>query len=64
MLRWPRHPPAYQGLRHSAAARSLPARPPQPGYNLALSLPESDRFFDDKIDILESNQVAQSASYE
>ncbi|GIL50360.1 hypothetical protein Vafri_6588 [Volvox africanus] len=39
------------------------ATSPQPGYSLTLTMPNSDRFIDDKLDILESNGLRQSMTY-
>ncbi|EFJ49228.1 Rubisco large subunit N-methyltransferase [Volvox carteri f. nagariensis] len=36
---------------------------PKPGYSLTLKMPDSDRFIDDKLDILESNDLPQSVVY-
>ncbi len=35
----------------------------QAGYSLTLTLPDTDRYFDDKLDILERNGLGQSASF-
>lgn len=35
----------------------------QGGYALTLTLPESDRYFDDKLDILERNGLGSSATF-
>ncbi|KXZ52475.1 hypothetical protein GPECTOR_9g519 [Gonium pectorale] len=42
---------------------AMDAASPKPGYSLTLTMPDSDRFFDDKIDILESNGLRQSMTY-
>ncbi|GLI66288.1 hypothetical protein VaNZ11_010049 [Volvox africanus] len=39
------------------------ATSPKPGYSLTLTMPSSDRFIDDKLDILESNGLRQSMTY-
>lgn len=36
---------------------------PKPGYSLTLTLPDSDRFLDDKLDILETNNLRQTMTY-
>ncbi|GLC45357.1 hypothetical protein PLESTB_000313900 [Pleodorina starrii] len=36
---------------------------PKAGYSLTLTMPDSDRFIDDKLDILESNGLRQSMTY-
>ncbi|GIL90815.1 hypothetical protein Vretimale_16759 [Volvox reticuliferus] len=41
----------------------MDATSPKPGYSLALTMPDSDRFIDDKLDILESNGLRQSMTY-
>jgi len=36
---------------------------PQPGYSLSLSIPEDDRWYDDKVDVLERNGLAASSAF-
>ena len=35
----------------------------QPGYSLSLSIPEDDRWYDDKVDVLERNGLAASSAF-
>jgi len=48
---------------HCPTSHSCVTPLPQGGYSLTLTLPESDRYYADKLDILERNGLSASATF-
>jgi hypothetical protein len=56
-------PRSSRALKQHHHTQSHAPSTPQGGYTLTLTLPESDRYFDDKADILERAGLGTSASF-